>query len=105
MDAVAVVPREFLVHAGLATPGEPAWWTPLTGGVSSELWRVDLPGRSLCVKAALPKLRVAADWRAPLSRNAFEWAYLRFAGEQCPGSVPVLLARDDDAGLFAMEFL
>jgi hypothetical protein len=26
--------------------GEAARWTPLAGGVSSDLWRVDLPGRS-----------------------------------------------------------
>ncbi|MER6154169.1 aminoglycoside phosphotransferase family protein [Streptomyces sp. NPDC001868] len=96
---------DFLLTHGLAEPGEAARWTPLAGGVSSDLWRVDLPGRSLCVKRALARLRVAADWRAPVSRNAYEWAWMRFAARHRPDSVPELLAHDAEAGLFAMAFL
>lgn len=95
----------FLTAHKLATPDEGARWTPLAGGVSSDLWRVDLPGRSLCVKRALAKLKVAADWQAPVSRNAYEWAWMRFASQHRPDSVPELLAHDPEAGLFAMEFL
>ncbi|MEW2398161.1 aminoglycoside phosphotransferase family protein [Streptomyces sp. NPDC046862] len=95
----------FLLAHGLAGPGEPARWTPLAGGVSSDLWRVDLPGRTLCVKRALARLRVAADWQAPVSRNAYEWAWMRFASRHRPDSVPELLAHDTEAGLFAMAFL
>ncbi|MFF3849488.1 phosphotransferase family protein [Streptomyces sp. NPDC002328] len=82
-------------------------WTPLAGGVSSDLWRVDLPARrrSLCVKRALARLRVAADWQAPVSRNAYEWAWMRFASRHRPDSVPELLAHDPEAGLFAMAYL
>ncbi|WP_327725915.1 aminoglycoside phosphotransferase family protein [Streptomyces europaeiscabiei] len=98
-------PADFLFAQGLAEPGEPARWTPLAGGVSSDLWRVDLPGRSLCVKRALARLRVAADWEAPVSRNAYEWAWMRFASRHRPDSVPELLAHDAEAGLFAMAFL
>lgn len=89
----------FLTAHGLAAPGEAAHWTPLAGGVSSDLWRVDLPGRSLCVKRALARLRVAADWEAPVSRNAYEWAWMRFASRHRPDSVPELLAHDPEAGL------
>ncbi|MGW0843483.1 phosphotransferase family protein [Streptomyces sp. NPDC002787] len=96
---------DFLLTHKLAVPGEAAHWTPLAGGVSSDLWRVDLPGRSLCVKRALARLRVAADWRAPVSRNAYEWAWMRFAARHRPDSVPELLAHDAEAGLFAMAFL
>jgi tRNA A-37 threonylcarbamoyl transferase component Bud32 len=96
---------DFLTAHELAGPGEAARWTPLAGGVSSDLWRVDLPGRSLCVKRALAKLKVAADWQAPVSRNAFEWAWMRFASGHRPDSVPGLLAHDPEAGLFAMAFL
>jgi len=95
----------FLTAHKLAGPGEAARWTPLTGGVSSDLWRVDLPGRSLCVKRALAKLKVAADWQAPVSRNAYEWAWMRFASRHRPDSVPEPLAHDPEAGLFAMAFL
>jgi tRNA A-37 threonylcarbamoyl transferase component Bud32 len=96
---------DFLITQCLAEPGETARWTPLAGGVSSDLWRVDLPGRSLCVKRALAKLKVSADWQAPVSRNAYEWAWMRFASRHRPDSVPGLLAHDPGAGLFAMEYL
>ncbi|MFJ5304334.1 phosphotransferase family protein [Streptomyces sp. NPDC088350] len=96
---------DFLTAHQLAGPGEAARWTPLAGGVSSDLWRVDLPGRSLCVKRALAKLKVAADWQAPVSRNAYEWAWMRFASRHRPDSVPELLAHDPEAGLFVMAFL
>ncbi|MET9460012.1 phosphotransferase [Streptomyces canus] len=96
---------DFLLAQELAAPDETALWTPLAGGVSSDLWRVDLPGRSLCVKRALAKLKVAADWQAPVSRNATEWAWMRFAVRHRPDSVPRLLAHDPEAGLFAMDYL
>ena len=95
----------FLSRHALIAPGEQAQWQPLTGGVSSDIWRVDIDGRSLCVKRALAQLKVAADWRAPLSRNAYEWAWIQFAARHCPDNVPRPIAHDETAGLFAMEFL
>lgn len=99
------MPTEFLVAQGLMAPGEPAVWTPLTGGVGADLWRVDLLGRSVCVKRDLERLKLTADWHAPLSRNALEFAWMRFAVRHLPGSVPQPLAHDPHAGLFAMEYL
>lgn len=95
----------FLVEHGLAAPNESASWCPLTGGVSSDIWRVDLPGRSLCVKRALSTLKVAAQWQAPVSRNAYEWAWIQFAAQHCPDNVPTSLAHDPALGVFAMAFL
>jgi aminoglycoside phosphotransferase (APT) family kinase protein len=95
----------FLHLQGLATEAEQATWTPLAGGVSSDIWRVDLPGRTICVKRALPKLRVGSDWWAPVSRNRYEWEWLRLAARIVPRSVPQPLAHDPDLGLFAMSFL
>jgi len=95
----------FLVSKGLARADETARWSALAGGVSSDIWRADLPGRSLCVKRALAKLKVSADWQAPVSRNAYEWAWMQFAVEHCPDNVPRPLAHDPEAGLFAMSFL
>lgn len=97
--------QDFVVRAGLARATEAVHWTALTGGVSSDIWRVDLPGRSVCIKRALAQLKVAAEWRAPTSRNAFEWEWLKFAGAHVPQAVPKTLAHDAQAGLFAMEFL
>lgn len=77
----------------------------LDGGVSSDLWKVDTPETTLCVKGALAQLKVAREWRAPVSRNRVEYDYLRFAAAACPGQVPRVLAHDEAAGLFAMEYL
>lgn len=96
---------DFLVRSGLARVGERGRWTPLTGGVSSDIWRVDLASGPLCVKRALSKLKVAADWQAPTSRNAYEWAWICFASRYVPDAVPRPLAHDPQAGLFAMAFL
>ena len=95
----------FLWRHGLAQPGERAAWTALAGGVSSDIWRVDLPGRTICVKRALPKLRVSSAWYAPVSRNRYEWEWLRLAAGIAPPSVPQPLAHDPQLGLFAMAFL
>ncbi len=78
---------------------------PLAGGVSSDIVRVEAAGRTLCVKRALPKLKVAAEWRAPVERNHAEAEWMRVAAEIVPGAVPRLLAEDRAAGLFAMEYL
>ncbi|MEY2875445.1 MAG: hypothetical protein RLZZ373_2816 [Pseudomonadota bacterium] len=97
---------DFLTRSGLAAPSVARHWAPLTGGVSSDIWRVDLAdGRALCVKRALPQLKVAAEWMAPVSRNAFEWAWIRFAFDLLPDAAPQPLAHDEAAGLFAMGFL
>jgi len=95
----------FLIEKMLIPPEEKAQWQPLSGGVSSDIWRVDFSGRSLCVKRALAQLKVAAEWKAPLSRNAYEWAWMKFAAQHCPANVPEPLAHDDEVGLFAMSFL
>jgi aminoglycoside phosphotransferase (APT) family kinase protein len=79
--------------------------TPLAGGVSSDIVRVEGRGTTFCVKRALPKLKVAADWRAPVGRNRYEVAWLRTAAAIAPGAVPRLLADDPQAGAFAMEWL
>jgi aminoglycoside phosphotransferase (APT) family kinase protein len=77
----------------------------LTGGVSSDIWRVDLPSGSVCVKRALSKLRVAANWEAPVERNRFEARWMHHANAAAPGSAPLLIGVDETAGALAMQFL
>jgi len=94
-----------LRRARLVLPGETPTITPLAGGVSSDIVRIDVGARSFCVKRALPKLKVAAEWQAPVRRNHSEAEWIRVAGEIVPDAAPRLLAEDVEAGLFAMEWL
>jgi aminoglycoside phosphotransferase (APT) family kinase protein len=104
-----VTPAADLVAAldrlGLLAPGEQPRFTPLPGGVSSDIWRVDLASGPICVKRALPRLKVTADWQAPVERNAYEVAWMEIAGRLVPDSAPRILGHDPGAGLFAMEFI
>jgi aminoglycoside phosphotransferase (APT) family kinase protein len=77
----------------------------LTGGVSSDIWRIDLPGGPICVKRALAKLLVAADWRAPVERNVYEARWMQRANAAVPGAAPKLLGQDAATGVLAMAFL
>ena len=77
----------------------------LTGGVSSDIWRIDLTTGSVCVKRALAKLRVAADWQAPVERNRYEARWMQRANAAAPGSAPQLLGLDEASGALAMQFL
>ncbi len=108
-EAGAVVPSDELLMSlcrmGLLQPDEPATFVPLTGGVSSDILRVSTRRERFCIKRALPRLKVAALWEAPISRNAAEAAWLREVGGWFPGSVPELLGEDAALGLLAMEFL
>jgi len=93
---------DFLHQAGLGTPLR---MEPLSGGVSSDIWRVELPRAKVCVKRALPRLRVAQVWEAPIERNRYERQWMQTAGQAVPGSAPRVLAWNDAAGVFAMEYL
>jgi aminoglycoside phosphotransferase (APT) family kinase protein len=95
----------FLEEHGLAVPGESLRFDSLAGGVSSDIWRVTTATRTLCVKRALARLRVAAVWEAPTSRNASEWEWLELVARLLPDAVPALYARDSAAGIFAMAYL
>jgi aminoglycoside phosphotransferase (APT) family kinase protein len=95
-----------LARMDLLAPGAaPPRAEPLAGGVSSDIWRVDLPQGPVCVKRALAKLKVAADWRAPVERNVYEVEWMRAAGAIVPEAVPQLVGHDPDSGCFAMAFL
>ena len=101
------VPIEFveaLVELGLAS-SPPLWGLPLIGGVSSDIWRIDTDNGPLCAKRALAKLRVAADWRAPIERNRFEARWMQVANEAVPGSAPAVLGQHPRLGVLAMSYL
>ncbi|MGK9165452.1 phosphotransferase [Inquilinus limosus] len=94
-----------LRRIGLAGPDETPRFIPLTGGVSSDIFRVDLASGPICVKRALAKLRVAADWRAPVVRNLYEARWMQVAAGIVPAAVPKLLGQDEAAGALVMAYL
>jgi aminoglycoside phosphotransferase (APT) family kinase protein len=95
-----------LCRLGLQGASTVAVWTPLTGGVSSDIWRADLPdGRSVCLKRAREVLAVSAQWHAPVERSESEVAWLEVARGICPDAVPRVLGQLPDSHLFVMEYL
>jgi len=79
--------------------------TPLTGGISSEIYLVEAGGRRFVIKRALEMLKVQDDWYADTSRNHSEQAYMRYVAGFRPDAMPEIYQSDPEAGLFSMEFL
>src|SRR5437660_2093112 len=106
MTGAPVLPAEmqaFLHELGLRDGVIAA--RPLTGGVSSDIWLIETPRERLCIKRALSMLRVAAEWRAPIERSTFEYAWMQRVHAIMPAAVPRLLGRSADGAMFAMSFL
>jgi aminoglycoside phosphotransferase (APT) family kinase protein len=97
--------RHIFLRLGLAAADEEVRAVPLAGGVSSGIYRVDLRSGSYCVKQALPKLKVAKDWKVPVERVFAEIGYLRAVAAIVPGHVPHVLGEDDASKSFVMPFL
>jgi aminoglycoside phosphotransferase (APT) family kinase protein len=101
-----VLPSEmaaFLREIGITEP--PGRAEPIAGGVSSDIWMVELGRRRICIKRALPALKVAADWRAPIERSRYEFAWFECVATLLPHAVPPLVGRSADGRMFAMDFL
>jgi len=101
------VPAEFaraLRELNLVGPGRVVG-TPLTGGVSSDIWCIETAQGRVCAKRALAKLRVAADWRAPIERNLYEARWMRVANEAQHGSAPQVLGQHAELGVLVMNYL
>jgi Ser/Thr protein kinase RdoA (MazF antagonist) len=97
--------RDFLERCGLVPPGHVPEFEPLAGGVSSDIWLVRAGDSTFCVKRALGRLRVAAEWRADVSRNLAEVRWLRQVAALDPAFAPAVLASDASIAAFAMEYL
>ena len=49
-----------LTHMGLLAAGDEFKCSPLEGGVSSDIWRVEIGARKYCLKRALAQLKVSS---------------------------------------------
>jgi aminoglycoside phosphotransferase (APT) family kinase protein len=102
------IPPEFaraLHELGLADAQEPLTGEPLAGGVSSDIWRIDTARGPVCAKRALPRLRVAALWLAPIERNRYEARWMQVANAAVPGSAPQVLGQHAQLGVLVMSYL
>jgi aminoglycoside phosphotransferase (APT) family kinase protein len=93
------------VELGLAKSGELPHITPLTGGVSSRIFRVDVAAGSFCLKQALPQLLVAKEWKVPVERVFAEIDWLKTAEKIVPGNVPRVIGQDNATKSFVMDYL
>jgi len=101
------VPKEFvraLQELGLSNSSA-LQGSPLTGGVSSDIWCIETENGLVCAKRALSKLRVVADWRAPVERNLYEARWLQVAHLASAGCAPELLGQHAELGVLVMRYL
>ncbi len=98
---------ESLLRCGLVAVADAAalHGEPVTGGVSSEVWRVELASGPVCVKRALPKLAVERDWRVSTERSRWEARWLRLAARIEPTAACPLLAADEAHDTLVLAWL
>lgn len=95
-----------LLEMGFRSPGGGGFQAEaLTGGVASDIWRVETDKGPVCVKSARARLKVAQRWEVPVIRNAYEVDWFRTAATVAPDAVPRILGHDPGRGLFVMEYL
>jgi len=104
MDLNGFDPKPSLVAMGLARADEELAIETLSGGVSCDVYKVTTARRTLCLKRALPKLRVEADWRAPAERSHAEVAWFKLVGGIERRWVPAVLGEDRSRHAFAMSW-
>jgi aminoglycoside phosphotransferase (APT) family kinase protein len=93
-----------LRQAGLIDNVCPAF-EPLAGGVSCDVWKLDTATGPIVVKRPLGKLRVAADWEAPVERYLSEVNWLRRARSVDPRIAPEVLAEIPAEHAFVVRYL
>ena len=99
------VALEFLYQHGFLKQQQRYNAVPLTGGVSSDIWHISTDKIDLCLKMALPQLKVEQHWAVPIERNQYEVAWFKVVQNLAPDNVPKVLASDSKKGVFVMEYL
>ena len=92
-----------LLRRDLLVSGDAVSITPLGGGISSDVFLVEDGGKRFVLKRALPQLKVRDPWQADVSRNRYEYEYLKYVGAFLPGSVPFPFVLGPE--YFTMEYL
>jgi len=97
--------KNLVADLGIAASTEVLSVKPLTGGVGSDIAVIDLGKIQLCAKFALPQLKVAEDWHAPVHRNRAEYKWLEFAAQVAPESAIELYGLSELQHGFVMEYM
>lgn len=97
--------HEILCELDLIQPHEPISVSSLAGGVASDIAHISAGHTQYCVKFALPKLKVKADWFAPTHRNLAEYAWLEYTAQLHPKMAVRLFGQSTQKLGFVMEFL
>ncbi|HET7560081.1 MAG TPA: aminoglycoside phosphotransferase family protein [Limnochordia bacterium] len=95
--------RELLVHEGLLQPGEALEVRPLGGGVSNVVLYAQSPRAAWVLKQARPRLAVADEWLADVSRAWTEAECLKLLADWLPGASPRVVFEARAAYVFAIE--
>jgi hypothetical protein len=95
---------EFIGRSGLVPGRDGAVRTATGWGIIRHLAGAG-QRRSILPQARIAQLRVAAEWHAPIGRNAKEAAWIKAVAGFMPEAVPGLLGEDRAAGMFAMRYL
>jgi len=96
--------KQLLLNYGVLKSAE-AKLLHLSGGVSSEIYKVSDGNNTFVVKRALAKLKVKENWCADTSRNFTEQAFIKYVAKFNPDAVPKLIYISEEHGFFAMEYL
>lgn len=97
--------HDLIEELGISSIDEIKSITSLTGGVSSDIARIDTEEKSFCVKFALSQLKVAEEWHAPVHRNEAEYEWLKLAAKIAPETSIKLYGHSKNLHGFVMEYL
>lgn len=97
--------KTILSNLGLAQQDDAITVKALTGGVSSNIFQLTTKHAQYCLKQALPQLKVAKEWLAPVDRVFAEIDWLQTAATIAPDAVPQILGVDQASKSFVMQHL
>ncbi len=96
--------RRICLSLNLIKKNEHIYFSKLTGGVSSDIWKVNTNSKVFCIKSSLENLKVDKKWVVPKCRNQIEVKYYNEAKKYIPHSIPQILAHNKEANIFAMKW-
>ena len=97
--------KKILSHLNLTQDDDTITIKALTGGVSSNIFHITTKHAQYCLKQALPQLKVAKQWLAPVDRVFAEIAWLQTAATIAPDAVPKIIGIDQTSKSFVMQHL